>query len=292
MLAGAARKPVGDVVLCDVAREETSVVLDGLKALHLEEVGSIAIETIETHISHASAQAVEAAAGSPSDAVIWEQVTARTSESAELNASFLIFMVLAALITAVGIFLDSPILIVGGMVVGPEFGPIAGLCVALISRRRELAARSAIALAVGFPLAILATLLAAAIFKETGITPAVFTEADHQFSQQIAHPDFLAFFIAVCAGMAGVLSLSTAKSGAIVGVLISVTTIPAVANVGIAAAYGEFGSMGGSLAQLGLNIVGILLAGLATLGVQRLLYRRRHARHQARTGPAGRLSHK
>ena len=40
-------------------------------------------------------------------------------------------MALACLIAAVGIFLDSPILIVGAMIVGPEFGPIAGLCVAL-----------------------------------------------------------------------------------------------------------------------------------------------------------------
>ena len=55
-------------------------------------------------------------------------------------------MVLAALIAAVGIYQDSPILIVGAMVVGPEFGPIAGFCVALVQRRRQLARRSAVAL--------------------------------------------------------------------------------------------------------------------------------------------------
>ena len=36
-------------------------------------------------------------------------------------------MVLAMQIGAVGILLDQPILIVGAMVVGPEFGPLAGL---------------------------------------------------------------------------------------------------------------------------------------------------------------------
>ena len=73
----------------------------------------------------------------PSDAVVWEEVEARTSESTELGGNFLIFMVLACLIASVGIFLGSPILIVGAMVVGPEFGPLAGLCVALVERRRE-----------------------------------------------------------------------------------------------------------------------------------------------------------
>ena len=42
----------------------------------------------------------------------------------------------------------------------------------------------------------------------------------------------------------GVLSLTTAKSGALVGVLISVTTIPAAANIGVAAAYAEWPRMG------------------------------------------------
>ena len=91
--------------------------------------------------------------------MVWEEVEARTSESIELAASFLAFMVLACLIAAVGIFTDSPILIVGAMVVGPEFGPIAGLCVAVVQRRRDVARRSLAALAIGFPLGITAAFL-------------------------------------------------------------------------------------------------------------------------------------
>ncbi len=43
--------------------------------------------------------------------------------------SFPIFMIAAMQIAAVGIVLDQPILIVGAMVVGPEFGPLAAICV-------------------------------------------------------------------------------------------------------------------------------------------------------------------
>jgi uncharacterized membrane protein len=64
--------------------------------------------------------------------VVWEEVEARTSENIELGGNFLVFMVLACLIASVGIYLGSPILIVGAMVVGPEFGPLAGLCVAIV----------------------------------------------------------------------------------------------------------------------------------------------------------------
>ena len=87
---------------------------------------------------------------------MWEEVEARTSESATLSISFVVFMVLATLIAAVGILTDSLILIIGAMVVGPEFGPLAGVSVAIVERRLSLARRSLVALAVGFPVASVA----------------------------------------------------------------------------------------------------------------------------------------
>ena len=209
--------------------------------------------------------------------MVWEEVEQRTSENVELSGVFLLFMVLAALIAAVGIFLDSEILIVGAMVVGPEFGPIAGFCVALVQRRRDLAIRSGVALAVGFPLAIAAVFLASLVFKATELTPAEFTAEDHRLANLISSPDAFTVIVALCAGAAGMLSLSTAKSGALIGVLISVTTIPAAANVGVAAAYGDRDGWTGSLAQLGLNLVSIVVAGTLVLAVQRILYARRRS---------------
>jgi uncharacterized hydrophobic protein (TIGR00271 family) len=182
----------------------------------------------------------------------------------------------------VGIYQDSPILIVGAMVVGPEFGPIAALCVALVQRRRKLALRSARALIVGFPLAITATFVMALVFNATSVVPSDFDQNGHGVGNVIANPDFLAFFVALCAGTAGMLSLSTAKSGALIGVLISVTTIPAAANIGVTAAFGDWENWRGSIAQLAINGAAILLAGTTTLAVQKLLYDRRRQRHMER----------
>jgi uncharacterized hydrophobic protein (TIGR00271 family) len=235
---------------------------------------------LDTEISEFAEAAERHAKGMPSDAVVWEEVEQRTSESVELSAVFLAFMVLAALIAGVGILLDSPILIVGAMVVGPEFGPIAGFCVALVQRRRRLAIRSFVALAVGFPLAITAVYVATHIFRATGLMPDTFSSNDHNLANVIASPDLLAFFVAVCAGTAGMLSLSTAKSGALIGVLISVTTIPAAANIGVAAAYQDWPSWRGSMGQLAINLSAILLAGTTTLLVQRALYARRYEHHR------------
>jgi uncharacterized hydrophobic protein (TIGR00271 family) len=274
---GAAQRPDGDVILCDVAREDASVILADLKALDLRERGSITLLPIDTAISKVADEAERNAPGAPSDAVVWEEVEQRTSENVELSAVFLLFMVLAAMLAAVGIFLDSEILIVGAMVVGPEFGPIAGFCVALVQRRRDLAVRSGVALAAGFPLAIAAVFLATLVFKATELTPAEFTAEDHSVANLISSPDAFTVIVALCAGAAGMLSLSTAKSGALIGVLISVTTIPAAANVGVAAAYGDRDGWTGSLAQLALNLISIVVAGTLVLAVQRMLYTRRRS---------------
>jgi uncharacterized hydrophobic protein (TIGR00271 family) len=282
VLPDAARKPDGDVILCDVAREDASVILGELKALDLHERGSISLEEIDTAISRAAEEAERHAPGAPSDAVVWEEVEQHTNENVELSGVFLVFMVLAALLSAVSILLDSELLLVGAMVVGPEFGPIAGFCVAAVRRQRDLAFRSGLALAVGFPLAIGATFVAVVIFKETGISPPAFSEDDHELARIIASPDFYAAFVAVCAGAAGVLSLSTAKSGALIGVLISVTTLPAAANVAVAAAYSDWTAFRGSLTQLALNLTCILVAGTAVLAIQRGLYHRRRRRASAR----------
>lgn len=290
LLAGAARNPPGDAILADVAREDASVVISDLKELGIPQDGAIALEEIDTQISEMAQRAVHRAKGAPADAVVWEEVESRTDENVELSGTFLAFMVIATLLAAVGIYQDSAILIVGAMVVGPEFGPLAGFCVAAVGRRVELALRSAVALAVGFPLGITAAYLAALAFKAAGLFEDDFSEEHHGLSNLISQPDFFTFFVASCAGAAGMLSLSTAKSGALIGVLISVTTIPAAANIGVAAAYQDWSSWRGSMAQLAINLSSIIVAGSAVLYVQRLLYRRRKAQHMR--DPAVRLTRK
>ena len=278
-LENAARKPEGDLILCDVAREDASVILHDLRELRIHEEGTIALEEIDSSISRASVAAEKAAAGLPSDAVVWEEVQARTSEQTELSASFLLFMAIATMIAATGILIDQPILIIGAMVVGPEFGPLAGLCVALVHKRRDLSVRSLRALAVGFPVGITAAFLLTLALRATASAPdEVTTRALTSF---ISHPDEFSVIVAFLAGIAGILSLSTAKSGALIGVLISVTTIPSAANVGVAAAYGDGHEWVGAGEQLSLNLVSIVAAGVLTLFIQRRLYLRRRRAHMS-----------
>ncbi len=279
VLEGAARKPHGDVILCDVAREEASVMIEDLKELGVARHGSISLEEIDSQISEAARRAEKAAEGIPSDAVVWEEVEARTSEEIELSGTFLAFMVLACLIASVGIFENSPILIVGAMIVGPEFGPLAGLCVAAVERRWDLARRSLRALAIGFPLAITGAFLFTLLCRAIGMVDADFASSNAALVDFIVKPNEFSVFVACFAGAAGMISLTSSKSGALIGVLVSVTTIPAAANIGIAAALANWADWRGAMAQLSINLSAIVIAGIATLNLQRRIYERRRQRH-------------
>ena len=76
--------------------------------------------------------------------------------------------------------------------------------------------------------------------------------------------------VALAAGVAGMLALET-RASSVVGVAISITTIPAAAYLGVAAGLGEATKALGALAVLGVNVAMLVTAGTLTLGVQRWL---------------------
>jgi uncharacterized hydrophobic protein (TIGR00271 family) len=285
-LPGAGLQPAGDLVLCDVAREEVSVVVEQLTALGLYREGSIAIEAVDASVSAGARVAMERAPGSPADAVLWEQVEQNVRESSDLSASFVLFMVIATMIAAVGILTDSSVLIVGAMVVGPEFGPLAALCLAVVRRRPRVARAAGLALVVGFTVAITAAWALTAALRAFDLTPTGAELAERSQTFFVSHPNTYSVIVALLAGVAGMLSLQTAKSSALIGVLISVTTIPAAANVGVAAAYSDWPEWRGAALQLAINLSMIVLAGVATLAVARWRHRRRRVRRAAAKAPS------
>jgi uncharacterized hydrophobic protein (TIGR00271 family) len=274
---GAAIDPPGDVIIGDVPRESANEVIRALQKMGLERSGSIALDQVAVALSRRGADAEKEAPGT-SDAVVWEEIEQRTGEESRLSVTFLLFLSIATIIAGIGVLLDQPILIVGAMVVGPEFGPLAALSVGVIRRRPPVIGRSLLALAVGFAVAIAVTVLSTLALAAVGIAGRDMLLAPRPLTDFIWRPDALSWVIAFLAGVAGILSLTAAKSGALIGVLISVTTVPAAGNVAVAIAFGVPDEAWGSALQLGINLGAIVTAGILTLAVQRYLPALRHRR--------------
>jgi uncharacterized hydrophobic protein (TIGR00271 family) len=245
--------------------------------------GGITLETVDIALSDAATAAEEAAPGDPNDAVIWEELIARTGEESRLTVTFQAFLTIALILAAIGVITDSPVTVVGAMVLGPEFGPLAAVAVGMVLRRLDLIKRGALALAVGFPLAMGATALAAVAMDVTGLLSVQQVVGVQQvdFIYQVGP---FSLIIALLAGAAGMLALVSAKSASLVGVFISVTTVPAAAYAAVAAVEGEFGRAGESALQLLINLVGIVISAAVVL----LLVRRMRAARPAGLRDRGR----
>lgn len=274
VLEGACLRPAGDVVLADVPRESANGVIERLRATGVHDDGAIQITPVPTWISRPAYEAERHAPGAESDAVVWADVVQRAYEEARLTFAFATFMVFATLIAAIGIVLDSQILIIGGMVLGPEFGAVAALGIALVRRRPQLLRHGLTALGAGFGVAVAITFLAMLAGRALGWIDAADVAGKRPGTGFIYQPDRWSIVVAIIAGAAGVLAMTSAKAGGLTGVFISVTTIPAAANLSAALAFGLWDEARGSVIQLVVNIVGMALAGWLTLVIQHAVWSR------------------
>jgi len=264
---GAAIDPAGDEITADIARESANELIRALKALDVQHRGAITLQPLDTVLSSKAHRAEDAAEGESADALVWDELIARTREDSTLTMTFVTFLTIALLLAAVGLANDSAVTVVGAMVVGPEFGPLAALAVAVHQHRIKLARQALAALLVGFPVAMAVTAV---------VTWAA--EAMHWISlrtvQNVQQVDFvyqvgrMSLVVALLAGAAGMLSLVSSKSAALVGVFISVTTVPAAGFAVVAAVLGDWPVAARSTAQLAVNMVGIVAAGLLVLWVR------------------------
>ncbi|GAA2364209.1 DUF389 domain-containing protein [Saccharopolyspora halophila] len=265
---GVSRQPAGDVVEAVVAREVAEDVLRRLAERGIDHRGQISLQPIEALLSDSAEAAERAAPGEGADAVIWEELVSTTGEESRLNAVFLAFLTIACLLAAVGVIVDSPVTIVGAMVVSPDFGPLAALAVAIVGRRRELAVRAGKALGIGFPFAMLSTAALAFLARLGGLVEPG-TLAGLELVSFIYRVGPFSIITALLAGAAGMIALTSEKSGALIGVFISVTTVPAAGFAVVAAVVGDWTQSGEAVLQLLINLAGLTAAATLTLLLRR-----------------------
>jgi uncharacterized hydrophobic protein (TIGR00271 family) len=289
VLPGAARHPDGDAVQFDLLDRFANRVLQGLRG-QLGSDGSIAIENVDVSITE---QADPGSSGDRRDGrrprfvgvpPVWDIVEAKIRADGRYPLSFFALLVIAGLIGAVGILTNSQILIVAAMVVGPEYGAIMATALGIDKKDRGAIRRGLTALVAGFAVAVVATLIFGLLIRWSGETPRLYEAGVRPVSDLINSPNVFSVIVAVLAGIVGVVSLTESRANALIGVFISVTTIPAASDMGLSIAYGSWSEARGSTFQLLLNVVLLIAVGAAGLRLQRAAWRNRTERAAAHAG--------
>jgi uncharacterized hydrophobic protein (TIGR00271 family) len=274
VLEGVAHNPDGDSLQFDVITAEANRVVDDLRRFELDRRGSIVIENVDTSISELAAQAERREPNKANFSPIWEEAEARIRERGTYRPSWFALLAIAAIIGAVGILTNSQILIVGAMVVGPEYGAMISVALGIDKRDGEPIKRGLNALLFGFLLAIVVTLLFSLVIRAFDLEPRAFEVGIRPVSDLIDSPNAFSVIVAVLAGIVGVVSLTEARASTLIGVFVSVTTIPAAADMGLSIAFGEWSEAGGAFMQLLVNVVILIAVGAVGLATQRRIWGR------------------
>jgi uncharacterized hydrophobic protein (TIGR00271 family) len=274
VLGGVAHNPDGDAVEFDVISAEANEVLHHMRMLGVARRGSIMIEDVGTELSDRATEAEARAPRVLRYSPVWEEAEARIRAGGRYPPSWFILLTIAGLIAAIGIFTNSQILIVGAMVVGPEYSAIISVALGINTRDRRRIRTGAAALFFGFLMAIVVTLAFSMVVRALGLEPDAYRLGVRPVSNLIDTPDVFSVVVATLAGIVGVVSLVEARTGALIGVFISVTTIPAAADIGVSTAFENWSEAAGSLVQLLLNVTILTAVGAVGLVVQQRVWRR------------------
>jgi len=281
VMRGAARNPDGDAVQFDLLTRFANPVLRELRA-GVHDHGSVVIQRVDAAIDGPGEPGEHRGQRLGEAPPVWEMVESTIRAGGEYPFSFYALLIIAGLIGAVGILTNSQILIVAAMVVGPEYGAIMATALGIDRRERRVVRQGLAALIAGFALAFVATLVFGLLIRWSGETPRLYEAGVRPVSDLINSPNVFSVIVAVLAGVVGVVSLTESRANALIGVFISVTTIPAASDMGLSAAYGSWTEARGSTFQLLLNVVVLIAVGALGLRLQRSIWRGRSARADAR----------
>jgi uncharacterized hydrophobic protein (TIGR00341 family) len=200
------------------------------------------------------------------DRIAREELAARARSLAPTWRTFVVMTAVSAVVATAGLLLDSPAVVVGSMVIAPLIGPAMATSTGSVVDDRDLLLRGVKLQVAGGVLAVLAAAGFAALLRTAHIVPLESSEvfAINEVRERLV-PDVLSLVIALGAGAAGALSLSTGVSTALVGVMIAAALVPPTAVVGIGLAWGSPRTVSGAFVLVLVNFLSINFAALAVL---------------------------
>lgn len=264
VVADASRVTLGDLILADVPRAVVDEILERIALVHEHPDLHIAVQQSERLVPPQDDD------GADEESVIWAQVVQDVHETGRLSWINVSLIVVAACIAAIGIIQDQLLLIVGAMALSPDYFPVADACLSVVRRDWRRVQLALGTLLVSFGAAIVGAWVLTEVLGRTGIVSEA-TAPPQELTLFISRPDALSIVVALFAGVAGALAITLPDARGLVGVFVSITTIPAAANMGVALASRDWGELSGAAVQLAVNVASLLVAGTFTLGIRRRL---------------------
>ena len=259
-----------DILYIPAESDAVEGLIDELRSVGVERDGYMVVTDVETIISEQFEEKQEEDEDTAEDERISrDELRTKARNLSRSTTNFLALTIISAIVATAGLLQDSAAVVVGSMVIAPLIGPAMASCVGTVINDDDGALfwdgiRSQ---AVGLVVAILSATLFALSYRLL-LAP----ELELLLIQQVAeraHPGLLALAIALGAGTAGALSLTSGADEALVGVMIAVALMPPAASVGLGIAYADPRLAVGAGVLVLVNLLSINIAGIVTIWIKR-----------------------
>ncbi len=171
-------------------------------------------------------------------------------ESLHIRPSYLLTVVLSAIIAGLGMRSGQTAVVIGAMIIAPLLGPTMGLALAATLGNAKLGKQAAATLAIGCLLAVVSGIAIGLIVFIDPLVPEL-------KNRTLVQPADIA--LALACGAAGVLAFSRGASLSLVGVMVAVALVPPLTAAGI--------YLGAGLPQVGLSALFLFTINLVCVNV-------------------------
>lgn len=177
-------------------------------------------------------------------------------ENARPTSSYLVLTFLSTFIATLGLFADSPPVVIGAMILAPLMSPIISLSMGILRQDHKLIRTSLSAIGLGMLLGYLCAILITWLLPLNVLNTQILNRT---------RPNLLDLGIAVGSGIAGAYAHAKKEiAKTLAGVAIAVALIPPLAVSGIGAGWLNWSVFSGALLLLVTNLAGMVLAAAIT----------------------------
>jgi len=182
------------------------------------------------------------------------ELQAQLESISVLSIDFIVMLVGSTVIATLGLFQNSPAVIIGAMIIAPLMRPLMGLSLAILSADILLLKRSLITLTVGTICGATISAMMGMLLNSITLTPEILVRT---------HPNLIDLGIAVFAGGIGAYCHTRKNlSDTIAGVAVAVALVPPLSVVGIGLSTLNWSVCSGAALLYFTNLVGITFAGV------------------------------
>ena len=197
--------------------------------------------------------------------VVSDEVVERVLRLSDFDASYILLMATAGILSAVALLTNSIPVLIGSMVIAPAFAPLALVSFAVVNRQFELVWEGLITALLGLAISMSAALATTWVLTTVHVLPSEAELLNKTLLQERVSPGWYSVVTAIAAGIAGTIALTERKTDTLVGVVAALALVPAGVAGAIAFLSEDPVRGWGGIALLGINVVLIVVSGILTL---------------------------